>query len=215
MTLLITNLKPSITGHTCTIFLTDQSSYILPLDWAVKLSLRPGLELPPDLLLKIKHQSSFYRLREYALRQIAISPKTEKILRQKMNVYCRKHQLKLPKTTEIIINDFKSNALLDEQKYVEYYLRRYPQKSLLILKHELLHKGISRDNILKNIHEDSNKNIAIIQTILTKKKVTPKILIDFKQKNRILSMILRKGFSIGEAKSAIDDYLKTRYNKLS
>ena len=132
-----------------------------------------------------------------------------------MSQFCQKHKMVMPKSTEQILIEIKQKGLLDDQKYSEYYLRKYPKKAPKLLKYELLKQGIAPD-ILENVLSHNPLNAStIIQQLLTKKKVTPQLLAESKEKNRILSMILRKGFSIGEAKSAIDDYLKLRYNKLS
>ena len=215
MTLLITSLNSSTSGRTCTIILSDQSYFQLSFDWALANNFRAGFEVTPDILQKIKHHSSYFRLKEYALRQIAISPKTETKLRLKMRLYCQKHTINMPKTTEVIISEIKQLGLLDEKKYIEYYQRRFPNKSTLMLQQGLLACGISRTslNLYLKVNNQQNRNNII--KLLAKKHVTRQTLGNVLEKNRILSMILRKGFSIGEAKSAIDDYLNSLYNKLS
>ena len=155
-----------------------------------------------------------YRLSEYALRQIAISPKTSYLLRQKLKIYCQKNRLRAPNTIAKVLKKIENKGLLNDQKYVEYYLRKYPKKSHNLVKLELGHRGISRQLIEKLVHYNAAQSENAIVLLLTKKKITAALMADPREKNRILSMILRKGFSLNEAKSAIDAYLKNRYNKL-
>lgn len=210
----IIKLKPNPSGFSCWIEFSDNKTIRLPLDWVVSHHLTTGLELSPRLYRRLIRTSIRFRLSEYALRQIALSPKTEWILRQKLRVYCTLHHFKAPHTIERTIKMIKAKGYIDNQHFITYYQAKFPKKSSALIKYELHQKGVPRALIDQLLRIDPESQKKAITMILIKKKVTIDTWRDPREKNRILSAILRKGFSLSEAKSAIDDYLNNRYNKL-
>lgn len=114
----ILKLKPSRIKNRINVLFDDGSYLPMFIDDVVKLSLKIGEEADISIL---KNFSQNYLARDYALRQIAISPKTKKILSQKL-----KQKFK----------DFNSDSLLkeldkylDEKNYINYIQRKFKNKS--------------------------------------------------------------------------------------
>src|SRR5574344_981904 len=95
------------------IWLSFSDSSFLPffIDDVVKLSLQKNQEIDDQKLELITIKSLFYVGQEYALRQIAISPKTEKIIKQKLKTFFYKTIIKYQIKTKINIEDISADIL--------------------------------------------------------------------------------------------------------
>ena len=183
----------------------DDSFLPFPADDVYKLSLKKG-DFLDDQKIKTLFCSSFtYLLMEYALRQIALSPKSAKIIKQKLKLkYLYLHrkyqppQLNVDEIIDNIISQLTNKNLLDETSYIESLLRRKGNKSIGYLKSLLLSQGLNPQNYshLLNSHDD----IAKI------KKLLPRLGVD----QKAISKLIRRGFAISSIKSAIDDYQNSR-----
>ncbi|MCL4384462.1 recombination regulator RecX [Patescibacteria group bacterium] len=210
----IAKLKSLPSGHSCWVEFSNQKLLRLPLDLVVKEHLTTGLQLSLPRYRRLLRKSIRYRLKEYALNQIALSPKTEFLLRQKLKLFCLKHHLQASRTIEFVVKIVKGHGFLDNEKFVNHYLAKFPRKSLAMLKFELAAKGVPRPVIDSLVRVDPASSRQAIFAILRRRHATSQSLGDLREKNRILSAILRKGFTLDEAKSAIDEYLNSAYNKL-
>lgn len=179
----------------------DSGNYLaIPADDIYKHSLKKG-DLVDDQKLKFLFQSSFtFLLREYALRQIALSPKSEKIIKQKLKlkylILHRKYQPPSLSVDEIINNivaELSKKGLLDESGYIESLLRRKKGKSTGYLKSLLISQGIDPQ---KYEHLLSSS-----EDIIKIKKLLPQLGTD----QKAISKLIRRGFSISSIKKAIDD----------
>lgn len=166
----ILKLKPSRIKNRINVLFDDGSYLPMFIDDVVKLSLKIGEEADISIL---KNFSQNYLARDYALRQIAISPKTKKILSQKL-----KQKFK----------DFNSDSLLkeldkylDEKNYINYIQRKFKNKSNREISYRLKMAGI---NYLAK-SDDKEK----IRKLLEKKK------------NLSISSLISRGFSYSDIKS--------------
>ena len=112
-------------------------------------------------------------MREYALRQVAISPKTKKILKQKIRQKFK---------------DFNSDKLLDklekyldEDDYISYIERKFKNKSNREINYRLKIAGINY--LSKNDDKEKIRNL-----LLKKKKLS-------------ISSLIQRGFSYPDIKS--------------
>jgi SOS response regulatory protein OraA/RecX len=203
-------LKLGPNGQTCYLTFNNGRLYRLPIDYVVSHHLKENQDFSLISYRRLVRASLYYQLYNAALRQLAIAPKTEFLLRQRLRLYAQKHRFQAPLTIVKVLHKVTRLGLIKDEAYVEHYLRKYPHKGLSLQKMELAARGVNRlllDRLLRPSPLQAQSSIAVL---LAKKKVTAELLKDLKQKNRIYSMILRKGFTLGEAKSAIDAYLKTR-----
>lgn len=192
------------------IWLKFDDNRILPLkiDDLVVLGIKKYTDIDNEFFKKIQLFSANFVMTEYALRQIAISPKTLKLLRQKLQIYShrliQKYQFSsqlLSSAIEKVIEYINSKGLIDDTKFIEYYLRRHPKMSQMQIKYNLQNLGI----VYINHSSDKDKIIQILS-----KKVGNKDLTDFNTKNKLISALYRKGFAIGDVRTAIDEYLSIR-----
>ena len=183
----------------------DDSLLPFKIDDLVILNIKKFVELDVAALAKIQVASSKFVMSEYALRQIAISPKTSKLLSQKLANYQRLIQKKysLPSSItsgliEIIIQEISARGLLDDAKFIEYYVRRHSKMSQMQIKYNLQSLGLTYTS------QQTDQN-GLNQLIAKKARVLD--LTDFKTKNKLIASLYRKGFAINLVKTAIDEYL--------
>jgi len=175
-----------------------------------QLSLKKNQQIKPQKLQEITFASLKFLLKNYALRQIAISAKTEKILQQKLQVYLRqnltKYHLSAHPNHQTIIQEtlsyIKDRKLLRPQEFIDYVLRKHRHKSFFYVQNLLRQKGI--DPLL--IPSSSPcQEVEKIKRILNKKRLKTKDFTDHNTKNKIINSLARQGFSYSDIKIAIDD----------
>ena len=166
----IQKLSPSRINNRINIVFDDGSYLPFFIDDVVKNNLKIGNDVDFEALKKI---SDNYLAYEYALRQIAISPKTETILRQKL-----RQKFKDVDAENIIT---AVSPYLDDQKYIEYIQRKFKHKSNREISYRLKLAGISY-----NCHQDDQEKI---------KKLIQK------KKNISISALISRGFAYTDIKS--------------
>lgn len=169
----IQRLRPSRIKNRLNVVFEDGSYLPMFIDDVVKNSLKIGSDVNFDDLLKL---SINYQAREYALRQIAISPKTEAILRQKLRKKFRDFN---PDELITAISPY-----LDDQKYIDYIQRKFKHKSNREISYRLKMAGISYQS-----HQDDREKILVLQR---------------KKKNISISSLVQRGFAYSDIKSVFD-----------
>jgi SOS response regulatory protein OraA/RecX len=213
--LTLTNIKTSRVPNRVNLVFSDQSYLPFFIDDVFKLSLVKNQSIDPEKLNLIIGASLKYLGREYALRQIGISPKAEKILAQKLKQFffrtTQKFKLFLDFPISPIINEIiselKDRNLLKSSDFVTYFVNKNKSKSKSQIKFLLNQQGIAFDSSVSD-HFSPGSDLIAIQKILSKKKITKEILSDFNSKNKLFASLFRRGFQLSDIKAAIDDYLR-------
>ncbi len=175
-----------------------------------QLCLNKNQQISPQKLQEIIHASLGFLLKNYALRQIAISAKTEKMLQQKLQSFLhqtlKKYRLSSHPDYQTVIQEtlsyIKKRGLLRPQELIDYVLRKHQNKSFFYIQQLLKQKGV--DPLLIPTpppHQEAEK----IKRLLAKKHVQKKDFIDHKTKMKIYASLAGKGFSYSDIKAAIDD----------
>ncbi len=209
--LILTNIKTSQIPNRVNLIFSDGSYLPIFIDDVIKLSLQKNQTIDEVKLDQIISGSLLYLGREYALRQIAISPKTQKIIFQKLRLFFIKitkkyHHFsgfKFDSLISSIINDLNSKNLLNQEDFVKSFLNKNHKKSVNQIKFLLTQKGVD----INSVNFIKGDDLSSIKRILAKKRVTKEILSDFKAKNKLYSSLFRQGFEFSDIKAAIDDYL--------
>jgi len=193
------------------IYLLFAGGNLLPLklDDFVLTKVKIGTEIDHSLYSRLSALSLHYLLLNYALRQVAISPKIETILHPKLNrqtnIYLHKFSYS-PIDTSKIINDvlafLNQKNLLDHAAFAGYIIRRHQSKSQNYLRQLFFHHHLD-PSLLPSVTDDLSK---IKKLIVKKLKTSPKAM-DFKTKNRLIGFLSRKGFAYNDIKTVIDELL--------
>jgi SOS response regulatory protein OraA/RecX len=201
------------------VYLKFSDGLLLPffIDDLVIMTLTAGQEIDEEKFKKIINSSLLYLARDYALKQIAISPKSEKTLCQKLKVYLDRSILKykIPKNgvdlnfiIDACIEKIKSQGLLGNEDYVKFFINKNKRKSKREIVYLLQKEGISIETIPSSYF--SEDDLEKIRILLRKKVSDPQNLLDFNFKNKITAFLYRKGFSLSDIKTVIDEYLYSR-----
>jgi len=213
----ISKIKASRINNRVNLVFSDNSYLPLFIDDIVSLSLKKGQDLDKETLSLIFEKSINYLSREYALRQIAISPKSQKSLSEKLQKFFIKtsKKYKLPHgfdfqpIKEGIIEEFKSRKFLNQDSFIEYFINKNKYKSVRQITSLLAQQGIRLDpqDVIKRI---PNNDLSLIKKYLNKKKVNLEKLADFNYRQKLTAALYRRGFNLGDIKRLIDDYSKLK-----
>lgn len=214
----VKSIKKSIIPSRVNVQFGDGNYLPFFIDDIIKLSIKKGEVLDTDRFNNLIQTSYQYLIKDYALRQIASSPKTKKLLNQKISQ--KKYQLskKYPLLKDAVqnslivnqvVDDLQDLGLLNDIDYAKYVINHHRAKSPQYIRYLLLQKGVNLKNLPDDIFSqiDSSQNI---KKYLLKKFSKPQDLADFNTKNKFISSMLRKGFTHSEVKTVIDDFLKSK-----
>jgi SOS response regulatory protein OraA/RecX len=208
--MILQQIRPSKSPEKIYLLFNNGSLLPLKLDDYVLEKLKSGQVITDSLFDRLSVLSLTYLLKNYALRQIAISPKIETVLRPKLNrqvdIYFHKFSF-APIDTQPIIADLidylNQKKLLDPTTYASYLINRNPSKSLHYLRQLFSHHHL--DHSLLTFSTDDL--IKIKKLVDKKTKSLPKPM-DFKTKTRLIGFLTRKGFAYSDIKTAIDEIVK-------
>jgi len=193
-----------------TIKFSDNSFLPLGLVAIHQLHLNKNQQIDPQKHQEIISASLKFLLKNYALRQIALSAKTEKILQQKLQSFLHqtltRYHLSPSSDHQTIIQEtlsyIKERGLLRPQELIDYVLRKHQHKSFFYIQQLLQQKGVDPCLLPPPIpHQEIEK----IKRILNKKHIKTKDLTAYKSKMKISASLANKGFSYSDIKVAIDD----------
>ncbi|MDD4135734.1 MAG: RecX family transcriptional regulator [Candidatus Shapirobacteria bacterium] len=197
----IISIKASKLPNRVWINFSDNSFLPFFIDDIVKLSLVKNQEIDQSKLDLITKTALQFVGREYALRQIAISPKVEKIIYQKLKIFFQKFFLKykisyqnINEIIQEIIDYLNSKNLLSEKKFIEYFIQKNKTKSSRQISYLL-----SQFNIKTQIQ---NNDLEIIKKIILKKKNIDKL--------KLKSSLYRRGFNLSDINNAFDGEVNFR-----
>lgn len=214
----IISIKASKTKNQLWLTFSDQSFIPFFIDDVVKLNLIKNQEINDSKYHLIIQTCLQFIGREYALRQIAISPKTEKILNQKLKFFFKKailkyqiktHHQNLSEIIQQIIDELKAKKLLNDSDFINYFVKRNSKKSRQQVVYFLRQLGVNPDLLLK-LEFNQESDIDKIKKFLEKKNIDKSKLTNFKEKSKLKASLFRRGFNLSDINDAIDDWLNFR-----
>lgn len=104
------------------------------------------------------------------------------------------------------INYVKGYKYIDDERYAKNYIHyRMQQKSRQQLRIELVKKGVSEDVILVALQEEYEvEERDLIRKLLEKKRYCDDL--EYKEKHRIISYLMRRGFQLEDIRSCMSDF---------
>lgn len=201
------------------LYLHFSDGLIIPfyIDDYVLLKLKKGQDVDQPLFLQLLNKSVGYLLKNYALRQLGLSPKTKKIISQKLSFYLNTVlvRYKLPSSLidknsliSEVISYLETNQLLNESAYVDYFIKKNSNKPRRYLEYNLKTNGIDISSYSHLLPQADSETDNVKSIIL--KKYSRLDLNNYQDKNKIMAALYRKGFSLSAIKVAIDGLLKSR-----
>ena len=214
----ISNIKASRIPNRVWLTFSDKSFIPFFIDDVVKLSLVRNQEIDDSRFQLIIQTCLFFIGHEYALRQIAISPKTKKIINQKLKSFFQRVILKykintnnvnLNEINQQILQDLEDRKLLNDQDFINYFIKKNHKKSRQQIVYSLQQFGVNSE-LLSLINFDQESDLDKIKNLLNKKNIDKSKLTDFNEKNKIKASLYRRGFNISDINTAFDDWLHIR-----
>jgi len=143
-----------------------------------------------ELVLKAKKR---------AMRLLQMQDRTESKLRDKL-----KEDGYPESVIDLAVDYVTSFHYLDDRRYAATYIRyKQGQKSKLQLKMDLRKKGVSDGDIELALSEEyEDCDLDKIRHLLEKKHYDPENM-DFKEKQRIMAYVLRRGFDMSDIKKCM------------
>jgi len=151
-------------------------------------------------------------LRERAIGYIALRARSEK----EINDYLLKKSKFFPgiitreEIAEIVV-DLKEENFINDSKFIAWWVESrnyFRPKSKIVLIQELRQKGILNDLIIDYFGDNKQDDLEIAIKIVSKKIKKYKGLKSKDQFQKIVSSLMRVGFSYQTAKSAFEEFVK-------
>jgi regulatory protein len=146
----------------------------------------------------------FDKLYQASLHFLSYRPRSEREIR---NFVKRKLHDNQSNPIEKIISELKKENLINDEEFVQWWIEQrleFNPKGLRVLKQELFVKGIDREvieNELEKIEKTQLEAAAI--KLLERKSGT---------KEKLISLLLARGFDWNFSKNLVDEYCQKRYN---
>jgi SOS response regulatory protein OraA/RecX len=205
--MIVKTTKPNRSCQALYVYTDTSAIYILPLEVALKLHFRPGNELTDIPFLETT--SLQYLLKEYALRQIAISPKSRHILSQKLTQKLNDYKFKYNYSQDISISEIldylEARNLLDASSFARHIVFKNRNKSSQFISQKLKQQKLSSEDVSEAMLQvDLVHQRELLQKLIAKLKIKYQKQPLFVQKQKILSSVYQKGFSVSQAKNLLD-----------
>lgn len=151
-------------------------------------------------------------LKERAIGYIALRARSEKEILD----YLQKKSGFFPgiiteKEIAEIIVDLKEENFINDLKFISWWVESrnyFRPKSKIVLIQELRQKGINNDLIVDYFEDNVQDELSLATKIITKKIKKYKGLSSKEQFAKIVSSLMRSGFSYQTAKSAFEEFTK-------
>ncbi|MDD3173738.1 MAG: regulatory protein RecX [Herbinix sp.] len=155
---------------------------------------------------KILEDTVYRRAKQKALAILKFMDRTEQELRIKLTD--AGYPEDIVKNTLAYVAEY---GYLNDERYTASYVRaRMNSKSKLVIKTELLHKGISKDIIdeifqseYDNTESNEDAELTAIRKAVAKKTKSPETLSPG-EKQKLMASLYRKGFEIGKIKKIVN-----------
>lgn len=157
------------------------------------------------------------KLRDRAFKLLAIRPRSEQELRDRLSSISIKEETNITSLVEKIIEQLRQAELIDDRKFAEWLIEsrkgKNPKGSYGI-KHELSSFGIDDQTIESLLNSNYSPDIEQqqIEKIIEKKWKTIHETDRRKIKKKLVDFLLRRGFSFTRIYPVVDEFLRKSYN---
>ena len=188
----------------CKVYIDGEFAFILYKgelrDYAIKI----GCEIPNESYSEIMETLLPKRCKLRAMNLLQKKDYTEKQLRDKL-----KEGFYPAEIVDEAIDYVKSFRYLDDERFARDYIAYHmPMRSKNRISQDLTSKGIDKEiivSVLDELYSEANSDVELeqVKKLLTKKHYV-KDQADYKEKQKLMAFLLRKGFQISEIRKALD-----------
>jgi len=188
------------------IYIDGEYAFMLYESEVHKLNLCEGFEISTEQYENIVNNTIYPMAKQKAVDILKFMDRTEMELRKKLSEAGFTQEI-IDRTVDYI-NEY---GYLNDERFAKAYLKsRMNTKSKLIIKTELIQKGVSKDIIKAIFEEEYDNNEAedpetnAIRKAIAKKTRTPEDM-DYNTKQKLIASLYRKGFDIGKIKQILNN----------
>lgn len=186
------------------VFLDERFAFGLDEEVVYKYGLKTGQELEQKEIDKIIQSETKKEAKDVALKFLSYRMRSEKELRDKL----RKKEFAQSLIDEVI-KDLKGVNLIDDFEFASAFVRDRISNSprgRILLKQELWKKGIKKEiveKVLREYFKGEEKELVLAKELLQKRKKRYEGLDENVAKRRLMSFLLRRGFSYDIVKQVL------------
>ena len=186
------------------VFLDERFAFGLDEEVVYKYGLKAGQELEQKEIDKIIEAETKKGAKDAALKFLSYRMRSEKEVRDKL----KKKEFAQSLIDEVI-KDLKRVNLIDDNEFASAFVRdriSNNPRGKILLKQELWKKGIKKEIIekaLKEYFKDKDEELTLAKELLQKRKKRYESLDENVAKRRIMSFLLRRGFSYDIVKQVL------------
>ena len=188
----------------CKVYLDGEYAFVLYKGELRDCDVKAGQELKADKYTEIMEVLLPKRCKLRAMNLLQKKDYTERQLRDKLSEGLYTQEL-----IDEAIAYVKSYHYLDDERFARDYITYHmPTRSRNRIIQDLTGKGISKDVCIPIIEElyaeeDSEVELEQIRQLLLKKHYDPETF-DFKEKQKIMAFLMRRGFQMSDIRRAMD-----------
>lgn len=186
------------------VYIDDEYAFILYEKDIEHLRLDEGISISQDLYDNIIDEIVYPRAQQKALAILKYMDRSEQEVRNKLS-----RADYVGTIIDRTIAYVKEYGYLDDERFTAAFIRaRMNRKSKLMIKTELMQKGINKDTInsvlLVEYGEDEEEDAELnaIRKAIAKKTRSPEAL-TYEEKQKLIASLYRKGFNIGKIKQIL------------
>jgi regulatory protein len=186
------------------VFLDERFAFGLDEEVVYKYGLKTGKELEQKEIDQIIEAETKKEAKDAALKFLSYRMRSERELRDKL-----KKKEFAQNLIDEVVKDLKRVNLIDDYEFASAFVRdriSNNPRGKILLKQELWKKGIKKEIIEKTLKEyfkDENEELILAKELLRKRKKRYESLDENVAKRRLMSFLLRRGFSYDIVKQVL------------
>ena len=152
----------------------------------------------------VSEKDIFDKLYQSSLHFLSYRPRSEREIRNFIKRKLRNNDID---PTEKIISELKKEKLINDEEFVQWWIEQrleFNPKGLRVLKQELYAKGIDREVIENELEKIDKSHLAAAAIKFLERKSA--------NKEKLISLLLSRGFDWNFSKNIVDEYYQKRYN---
>lgn len=204
MDVILTSIRPYPKGRgRSAIYLNDEFAFVLYKGELCNYGISKDRELSEETYLEITRELLPKRATKRAMELLVKKDYTEKKLRDKLS-----EGLYPVNCIDTAIEYVKSYNYLDDERYARDYISYHIElKGRNRIIRDLMNKGVSKDVIEAVLDDYGEEECKTVETEQIKKLLIKKHYssdMDYKEKQKIIAFLMRRGYSLDVIKTAMD-----------
>lgn len=200
--MLITHLQGT-EGSKVRVYIDENFAFLLTEKELECYGLKEGISLSPAEYERILEETIYRRVLDKALNVLKFADRSEHELRRKLM------QAEFPAILiDRAISYVRQYGYLDDKRFASSYIRsRMNKKSRLMIKNELLQKGISEGVLEEAFYEtyaeeEEDAELTAIKKAIARKTMEPEAL-TYEEKQKLIASLYRRGFDLSKIKQCL------------